>query len=54
MLWTVYGTEAKSYDNVRINTLKDDMDGVLVYRITQVERLDRFQGKMPLTINRPL
>ena len=30
-LWTLFGTEAKSYDNARINTLKDDMDGVLIF-----------------------
>ncbi len=30
-LWTLYGKEAKSYDNSRINTLKDDMDGVLIF-----------------------
>jgi len=30
-LWTLYGKEAKSYDNSRIQTLKDDMDGVLIF-----------------------
>ena len=30
-LWTLYGKEAKSYDDARINTLKDDMDGVLIF-----------------------
>ena len=30
-LWTLYGTEAKSHDEVRIHTLKDDMDGVLIF-----------------------
>lgn len=30
-LWTLFGTEAKSHDNARINTLKDDMDGVLIF-----------------------
>jgi hypothetical protein len=29
--WTLFGTEAKSCDNVRVNTLKDDMDGVLIF-----------------------
>ena len=29
--WTLFGTEAKSCDNARINTLKDDMDGVLIF-----------------------
>ena len=30
-LWPLYGKEAKSYDEARINTLKDDMDGVLIF-----------------------
>lgn len=30
-LWTLYGKEAKSYDNARIQTLKHDMDGVLIF-----------------------
>jgi hypothetical protein len=30
-LWTLYGKEAKSYDDSRIQTLKDDMDGVLIF-----------------------
>jgi hypothetical protein len=30
-LWTLFGTEAKSHDNARVNTLKDDMDGVLIF-----------------------
>ena len=30
-LWTLYGTEAKSHDEARIQTLKDDMDGVLIF-----------------------
>lgn len=30
-LWALFGTEAKSYDNSRVNTLKDDMDGVLIF-----------------------
>ena len=30
-LWTLFGIEAKSCDNARINTLKDDMDGVLIF-----------------------
>ena len=30
-LWTLYGKEAKSYDESRIQTLKDDMDGVLIF-----------------------
>lgn len=30
-LWTLFGSEAKSHDNARVNTLKDDMDGVLIF-----------------------
>ena len=30
-LWTLYGNEAKSYDEAGIQTLKDDMDGVLIF-----------------------
>ena len=30
-LWTLFRDEAKSHDNARINTLKDDMDGVLIF-----------------------
>ncbi len=30
-LWTLFGTEAKSHDDARVNTLKDDMDGVLIF-----------------------
>ena len=30
-LWTLYRTEAKSLDEARIQTLKDDMDGVLIF-----------------------
>ena len=30
-LWTLYGKEAKSYDEAGIQTLKDDMDGVLIF-----------------------
>ena len=30
-LWTLYGKEAKSYDEARIQTLKEDMDGVLIF-----------------------
>ena len=47
-LWTLFGTEAKSYDNARIDTLKDDMDGVLIfvslyskqYMLTKVSYID--------------
>ena len=30
-LWTLYGKEAKSYDKARIHSLKEDMDGVLIF-----------------------
>jgi hypothetical protein len=30
-LWTLFRDEAKSHDDARINTLKDDMDGVLIF-----------------------
>jgi hypothetical protein len=30
-LWTLYGKEAKSYDESRVQTLKEDMDGVLIF-----------------------
>jgi hypothetical protein len=30
-LWTLYGNEAKSHDESRIQTLKGDMDGVLIF-----------------------
>ena len=30
-LWSLYGKEAKSHDEARIQTLKDDMDGVLIF-----------------------
>ncbi len=30
-LWTLYGKEAKSHDEARIQTLKKDMDGVLIF-----------------------
>ena len=30
-LWSLFGIEAKSYDNARIGTLKDNMDGVLIF-----------------------
>ena len=30
-LWSLYGKEAKSHDEIRMNTLKDDMDGVLIF-----------------------
>jgi len=30
-LWSLYGKEAKSHDESRIQTLKEDMDGVLIF-----------------------
>ena len=30
-LWSIYGKEAKSHDEALIQTLKDDMDGVLIF-----------------------
>ncbi|KAI9462668.1 hypothetical protein F5148DRAFT_212707 [Russula earlei] len=30
-LWSLYGREARSHDEARIHTLKDDMDGVLIF-----------------------
>jgi hypothetical protein len=30
-LWTLYGKEAKSHDESRVETLKEDMDGVLIF-----------------------
>jgi hypothetical protein len=30
-LWTLYGKEAKSHDESQIETLKDDMGGVLIF-----------------------
>ena len=30
-LWTLYGKEAESHDNSQIQTLKEDMDGVLIF-----------------------
>jgi hypothetical protein len=30
-LWTLYGKEAKGHDESSIQTLKEDMDGVLIF-----------------------
>ena len=30
-LWSLYGKEAKGYDEARIQPLKEDMDGVLIF-----------------------
>ena len=43
-LWTLYGNEAKSHDEARIQTLKEDMDGVLIFvRPYFVKCLQRIQ-----------
>jgi hypothetical protein len=44
-LWTLYGKEAKSYDEARIETLKDDMDGLLVFvRSCFIHQHDPYQA----------
>ena len=30
-LWSLYGKEAESYDKARIEPLKEDMEGVLIF-----------------------
>ena len=44
-LWTLYGKEAKSHDEAGIQSLKDDMDGVLIfvriYSVCLIARLGR-------------
>ena len=30
-LWFLYGKKAKNHDQARIETLKDDMDGILIF-----------------------
>ena len=30
-LWTLFGKKAKSHDEAQIQTLKEDMDGVLIF-----------------------
>ena len=30
-LWSLYGKEARSHDEARIQPLKEDMDGVLIF-----------------------
>jgi len=43
-LWTLYGKEVKSHDEASIQTLKDDMDGALIfvrlYSVYAIARLD--------------
>jgi hypothetical protein len=43
-LWTLYGKEAKSHDEARIQTLKDDMDGVLIFVRPYFVRAQRAQS----------
>ena len=39
-LWNLYGKEAKSHDEARIQPLKEDMDGVLIFvRLCAYNRL---------------
>ena len=39
--WSRYGKEAKSHDEARIQPLKEDMDGVLIFvRLRAYSRLD--------------
>jgi hypothetical protein len=39
-LWSLYGKEAKGRDEAQIQTLKDDMDGVLIFvRILHINSL---------------
>ena len=48
-LWTLYGKEAKSQDEARIQALKDDMDGVLIfvrlYSVCAIARLGIAVGR---------
>ena len=30
-MWSLHLSEAKSHDEARINSIKDDMDGVLIF-----------------------
>lgn len=49
-LWTLYGKEAKSHDESRIQTLKDDMDGVLIfvrlYSVCSTSRLGNIDARL--------
>ena len=46
-LWSLYGKEAKSYDGARIETLKGDMDGVLIFVCAMC--FSAFSGLTPLS-----
>jgi len=41
-LWTLYGKEAKGYDEATIETVKGDMDGVLIFVSLSTSTLLRF------------
>jgi hypothetical protein len=41
-LWTLYGKEAKGYDEATIKTVKGDMDGVLIFVSLSTSTLLRF------------
>jgi len=41
-LWALYGKEAKSHDKAQIQTLKEDMDGVLIFVRSYVVHADGF------------
>jgi len=44
-LWTLYRDEAKSHDEARIRSLKEDMDGVLIFvRSCSVYSCNRLAG----------
>lgn len=38
-LWSLYGKEAKHYDQATINTLKVDMDGLLIFVCSHIHIL---------------
>ena len=54
-LWSLYGNEAKSHDQAQIQTLKDDMDGVLIFvrphfvrAYNRLSQADTFTGRIIL------
>lgn len=38
-LWSLYGKEAKNYDEATVNTLKVDMDGLLIFVCSHIHIL---------------
>jgi hypothetical protein len=38
-LWSLYGKEAKGHDKATIKTLKDDMDGLLIFVCSHISNL---------------